>query len=263
MANYLGIFTAIILLVSAFVAMKNKARFEEAALSRDTASTNLESSQARLKAFQEELRAVPGALDEIEAAIAAKTLEENELKETAETLKTDIEDKTKRIAANKTQLDVVRKKTEEVGDVKNLAEKMRSMRSELEELNQLITSNEATLANLTSQGTAAQAQAARSQQELDVIGKGESVPSLNTRISNVYPSWGFVTLVDGNNAGVIANSTLDVVRNGKVIAKLLVTAVESRSSSASIVPGSMEEGVTLRSGDRVVPGRKSEAAAAN
>ncbi len=263
MANYLGIFTAILLLVSAFVAMKNKARFEEAAVSRGTGATNLERSQARLKTLQEEFRTLPVEIEEIEAAIVAKTAEENELKEAAETLKTDIESKTARIAANNTQLDVVRQKKTEVGDLKNLAEKMRSMRAELEELNQSITSNEATLANLTSQGTTAQAEAARRQQELDVIGKGESVPSLNTRISNVYPSWGFVTLVDGNNAGVIASSTLDVIRNGEVIAKLLVTAVESRSASASIVPDSMEEGVTLRSGDRVIPGTKAASRASN
>lgn len=61
-----------------------------------------------------------------------------------------------------------------------------------------------------------------------------------------------MTLASGNNAGVVANSTLEVVRDDQTIAKLLVTAVESTTSSASIVPDSIAADVTLMVGDRVV-----------
>ena len=49
------------------------------------------------------------------------------------------------------------------------------------------------------------------------------------------------------------NSTLDVVREDEVIAKLLVTIVEQDSASANIVPGSMAPDTFLMIGDTVRP----------
>jgi archaellum component FlaG (FlaF/FlaG flagellin family) len=125
------------------------------------------------------------------------------------------------------------------------------MRMELEELTQNITDNEASLANLTAQDAATAADAEKRKENLAILASGESLPSLKTSIRSIYPTWGFVTLNAGNNAGVTATSTLDVVRDGAIIAKLLVTSVESRSASASIIPDSIAQDVTLMVGDRV------------
>ena len=87
---------------------------------------------------------------------------------------------------------------------------------------------------------------------------GQSLPTLNTRIRSIYPTWGFVTLASGNNGGVITNSTLNVLRGDETIAQLLVTAVERNSASASIIPDSVAPGITLNVGDRVVAATKTE-----
>jgi len=256
MANILGIFTAIILAVAAFVAVKNKARLENEIVNRDSQLQSLSTSQDRLKAAQEVLKQLPIDRAEIDAQAATKTGEETKLKEANDALKSDIESKTAKISSNKQQLDEIREKTSKIGNIRDLADKMKTMRVELEELDQSITDDEATLANLTAQNTSAQSDEKTRKDELDTFSKGESLPSLNTRIRNIYPAWGFVTLADGNNGGVIANSTLDVVRDGETVARLLVTAVESRSATASIIPDSIAEDVTLMVGDRVVPGSK-------
>jgi len=86
---------------------------------------------------------------------------------------------------------------------------------------------------------------------------------LKTSIRSIYSDWGFVTLASGNNAGVMANSTLNVVRDDKVVAKLLVTAVESKIASATIVPESLAAGDTLAIGDQVVAAVKVDKPAAN
>ena len=99
--------------------------------------------------------------------------------------------------------------------------------------------------------------------KFDFISSGKSLPELKTRIRSIYPTWGFVTLGAGNSSGVVTNSILDVVRNGSVVAKLMVTAVESGSSSASIIPDSLGEDVTLMVGDRVVPTQDSKRTAKN
>lgn len=257
MANILGIFTAIILAVAAFVAMKNNARFEEEISSRDVESRNLEKSQARLKAAQEVLRQLPIERAEVDAQFAAKSEEETSIQESNEALKSEIEEKTSKIASNRGELDEIREKIAGLGNIQDLADTMRNKRVELEELDTTITNNEATLANLTARGASVQADATRRKEELDTLQKGQSIPSLKTRIRNIYPAWGFVTLADGNNAGVVANSALDVVRGNEVVARLLVTGVENSSASASIIPDSIDEGVTLMVGDQVVPGSKA------
>lgn len=253
MANILGIFTAIILAVAAFVAVKNNARLETEIGERDDRLRELDTSQTRLKDAQAVLDALPVERSEVDAQFAATTEVETQLKEQNDALKAEIESKTNTINANKQRLDDIREKTARVGDINQLESKIKTMRIELEELGQSIDRNEAQLANLTSENTAAQAEADRRREELDTLAKGSSLPSLKTRIRNIYPSWGFVTLADGNNAGVTATSRLDVIRDGEVIAKLLVTAVESSSASASIIPDSVPEDVTLMVGDRVVP----------
>ena len=223
MANILGIFTAIILAVAAFVAMKNKARLEDEITTRQTEEASLAQSQKRLKAAQEVLKALPIERAGVDEKFAAKSEEEEKLQEANAKLKSDIEEKTATIAANKTKLDEIREKLAPVGDLDTLGATMKAMR----------------------------------------LGKGESLPALKTSIRSIYPTWGFVTLNDGNNAGVNSNSTLDVVRDGETIARLLVTAVESRSASASIIPDSIAQDVTLMVGDRVVAGSKVKKAADN
>ena len=263
MANILGIFTAIILAVAAFVAMKNKARLEEEMTNRDTEEASLAQSQVRLAAAQAVLAALPVERAGVDEQFAAKSAEEAKLQEANATMKADNERKSSTIDSNKTKLDEIREKIAKVGEIRDLADKMKAMRAELEELSQSITNEEASLANLTAQNTATQADATKRAGELELLGKGESLPSLKTSIRSIYPTWGFVTLNDGNNAGVNTNSTLDVVRDGETIARLLVTAVESRSASATIIPDSIAQDVTLMVGDSVVASTKDKKAAAN
>ncbi len=258
MANILGIFTAIILAVAAFVAVKNKARLSTEIDNRADAAKNLTISQDKLKASQEVLKQLPIDRAEIESQATAKTEEQTAIQEATDELKSQIESKTATISSNKEELDVVREKIANAGNISELADKMKNTGVELAELDQSITNSEATLANLTAQNTSAQAVATQRKTELDTFKKGDSLASLNTRIRSIYPAWGFVTLAEGNNGGVIANSVLNVVRGDETVARLLVTAVESRSATASIIPDSMGEDVTLMVGDRVVPGSKEE-----
>ena len=263
MANILGIFAAIILAVSAYLAFKNNALFEEEIANRATEEASLAQSQERLKDALAVLKALPIERAEVDAEFAAQTEIETALNESNDALTADIEDKTQQIETNKQELDAFREKIAKIGNIRELAPKMQAMRRDLEELTQNISDNEASLANLTAQDAATEEDAKRRKQKLDTLSRGESLPTVNTSIRSIYPTWGFVTLNAGNNAGVASNSALDVVRDGDTIAKLLVTSVESRSASASIVPDSMSQDVTLMVGDRVVNGSKTKVAAEN
>ena len=140
---------------------------------------------------------------------------------------------------------------------------MRATNAELEELAQSISATEAKLANLTSLKHPDRITGQRDEEQVRNHQQRQSLPTLNTRIRSIYPTWGFVTLAAGNSGGVVANSTLDVVRDGSTIAKLLVTAVERNSASASIIPDSIGPDVTLMVGDRVIPAQKAAQPARN
>ncbi len=262
MANVFGILTAIVLALAAFIATKNKAAYDSEITETASQKTLLQKSQARLTTAEGILAALP-----IErAAVDTEVVKQQEIEATEQAnnikLKGDSETKTAKVASNKEKLDGIREKTAKIGNINELASKLNTLSSEIEELGQSVTSSEAKLANLTSQNTRTESEIKAATDKLSYYSRGESLPSLKTRIRSFYPNWGFVTLAAGNNSGVVTNSTLDVIRDGQPIAKLMVTAVESSTASASIVPDSIAPDVTLMVGDKVEPGQKATKPAA-
>ncbi len=257
MANVFGILTAIVLALAAFVAFKNKDHYDADISATHVQKDLLVKSQARLKAAQAVLKALPIERAGVDAEVDKLTSAEAAQKKVNDDLKQVIDAKTAKISANKEKLDDIRVKTEKSGNISTLAAKLRATSAELEELAQSITGAEAKLANLTGQIASTDTQIGQTKSKFESFANGQSLPTLKTRIRSIYPNWGFVTLASGNNAGVVANSTLNVERDGQTIAKLLVTAVETSSASASIVPDSMVADVTLMVGDHVVPGQKA------
>ena len=86
---------------------------------------------------------------------------------------------------------------------------------------------------------------------------GESNPEAVTKISSVYATLGFVILAGGDNLGIVKNSTLEVVRDDEVIAKLKVTTVEAKSAAADIIPDSVVDGESIQVSDTVRAAQKA------
>ncbi|NJM39132.1 MAG: hypothetical protein HC845_15465 [Akkermansiaceae bacterium] len=256
MSTLLGILTALIIASAGFVWYKNDQSYKAKLEERETEIARESKTEMKLKDVTEELEVLPGQVSEAEAANEKLVASEAAAAKMNEELKATAEAVAAKVSEGKAKLDELRKQTEGMGDVKDLAAKMRGMVVQREEVVQMFTAAESELASMTAKDTAAKAAVEEARTNLAKYSKGESLSSLETRIRNIYPNWGFVTLASGDNGGVISNSTLDVVRDGQTIAKLMVTAVESTTASASIIPDSMDSDVTLRVGDRVVPGQK-------
>jgi SMC interacting uncharacterized protein involved in chromosome segregation len=264
MANVFGILTAIVLAVSAFVAFKNKAAYQESIEQTRTRKQELVKSKARLAAAEEKMNVtLPGAIAGLNSEVDQLTVDEAKQKKANDELTAKVETTTKTIASNKVKLDTASEKIKNMGDLNLLAAKIKTMNAEIVDIVTETDSTSAKLANLTAQNASTEGQVTSTKSKFESFANGESLPSVNTRIRSIYPNWGFVTLASGNNVGVVTNSTLNVVRDGKTIAQLLVTAVESTTASASIVPDSMAPDVTLMVGDRVVPGLKATKPAGN
>jgi len=289
MANVFAILTAIVLALASFIAYKNKDAYEKEILitgneiaRKDALNAGKTDEQGTLKPEYDKkcemakLGYNQGQLD-LKNANIVKTLEEiktvkaeiavQEKKEFDQTkvnakLTSDIAEKDAEYTKNQKPLDDLKQKTEKFGDINELAAKMRNLKTEVEELVQLNATADAKLANLTAQNNQTENQVKSSKDKIEKFASGQSLASLNTRIRTIYPTWGFVTLAAGNNAGVVANSSLEVVRNGSTIAKLMVTSVEATTASASIVPDSLAQDTVLMVGDKVIASTKAPAAPA-
>lgn len=257
MANVFGILTAIVLAISAFVAYQNKNAYQREITAATERKDELSKSKARLKLATDTYNSTLAQRNEVDTENVGLAETEVAQKKTNSDLDELVKDKTAKVAVNKEKLDEIRDKTAKIGDIKELASKMRATNAELVELAQSISSAEAKRDDLIAQNTRAEKDASGLKSMFETISSGQSLPTLNTRIRSIYPTWGFVTLSAGNAAGVTANSTLDVVRDGSTIAKLLVTAVEAGTASASIIPDSVAQDVTLMVGDRVIPAQKA------
>jgi len=258
MSKIFGILTAVVLAVSAFIALKNKANYGHEITARQATEKKLDETRQKLDKLQGDLAATQEAHEKMKAEIPKAKSQEAAQKKINDDLTVTKTDKGTEVEANKTKLDQIREKTGALGNIRDLASKMQAMNNEIKDLDASIALNESKLAALTSENTQVDSQVAEQRKQAELRSKGESFSTLKTRISAVYPNWGFVTLAAGNTAGVITNSTLDVVRNDEVIAKLLVTAVERNTASASIIPDTIKADTTLMSGDQVVPGARVE-----
>jgi hypothetical protein len=258
MANVFAILSAIALAAAAFLAMKNKEAYADEIKARQGEQDRLATQTAKhesLVADYDETAATRKSTEEETVGLRAKETEQTKKNKDVES---SVATKKAEADSNAAKITEVETQLKEVGNIEELVGKMKRTKQDLEEFTLAIASTEAKLADLTSEKNRTEG----------VIGTYTAKNSNysnkrsffgSTRISAIYPAYGFVTLPLGNNAGVVSGSPLDVVRDGSVIAKLRVRSVESGRAAAEIIPDSVAADTTLSVGDRVVPG--SEAAA--
>ncbi len=189
--------------------------------------------------------------EEQQKAAEAKTAEVVAQQEKLESLKKEIADKENQVREQKASIDALADQLKELGDVKELVTKMRRMSDELVQLQSDIDQTTTKLNNLISEKNRTAAIISSFEEENGWRNANLSNPKLNTRISSIFDTYGFVTLPVGNNGGVVGGSSLDVVRDGEVIAKLLVKTVEASTSAAEVIPDTLRADTVLMVGDQI------------
>jgi len=255
MVNVFGILTAIVLALASFVAYKNKDAYANELIHRKDEDRKLAATEARLKTAQNSLADTQGKHTEAKALVAKLKTEEAEHESASKALKEDVDSKTAVVDSNKSKLEQTRVEAGKIGAIRDDADKVKTLGVEMEELKVSIAKDVAKLEELTKDNSQTTARNDVMKGRTDMISRRESFFT-ETRIGAIYPNWGFVTLGAGNISGVVAGSTLEIVRNAKAIGKLLVTAVEANTASASIIPESLVKGTVLMIGDQVVPTHK-------
>lgn len=256
MSTIFGTLTLIALALACFIGLKNKNAYQLEIEKRKETEVALAKTEARREAAIKDRDGTRAEKEAVLAEIPKVEAQRDEQQKANEELTKTKEAKIAEAEANKAKLDQAREKIGGLDNIKSLAGQMGAKINESRDLDDAVNANEQKLANLTTENTRVENVVAEQRRQGEMRSKGESFPNLRTRISAVYPNWGFVTLAAGNTSGVITNSTLDVVRNDEVIAKLLVTAVERNTASASIIPDTVKDDAAPSVGDLVVPGVK-------
>ena len=252
MANILGIFAAVFLIGASFFSIKNKAALadQERILSEqeDTKNRNVkhfeevdatyEDNEARRIAANEEDVKVSESLEKQEVS---NKLLSSQIKTTTG----DVEVKKEKVADGKEKL-------AKVGDLDDLRRKLDDLGVDLAELNSGLAqrANEI-VARQTVKGTLL-TENDRLEGILDKYTKRESLPGATARVARVLSDFDFVILSGGDNAGIVNESKLDVLRGGVVIGQLMVTTTTQNSAAANPVVDSFV-GTAVRVGDTVVP----------
>ena len=256
MANIFGILTTVVLIIALFVASKNKTRYEDEIL-------NVTAEKKRLEISQERLATAQGRLSDLNEEIPVVRARADELAAQAEEQRTanarvesEVQTKTNQVGNRRNQVSQLQETIASFGDYNRMAQTLRGLQAEIDELEDVDDGIPARIAHvdrLNSEATQIEADNTTATSLLDGYERGESRQGLTTRIRSIYPTWGFVTLASGGIAGVAGDSTMNVIRDGQVVARLQVSAVEPNSSTATIIPGSLSDEVTLSIGDTVIP----------
>jgi len=248
MANIIGYITAALLAATAFLAIKNKGAIAEYSKeSREGARDIIDQ-----KRVLEEKRTVL-VQHESESDVAAAEIAT--LKQEVEDAEASLSELDEKIAATEEAEAEKEKEVEKADEFIAKAEEVEFLLKDLKTQQRELAESQDKIATLEAKLASAEASRQAGVARVEAVArknKGNTSSGLSTSIRNTVPSWGFVILNGGDTAGVVSGSTLQVVRSGEVIAKLLVRTVELGTASADIIPGTQKRGVTLRNGDRVV-----------
>jgi len=257
MANVFAILTAIVLAAAAFIASKNKAKYEAEIEARKAEETRLHKSEARVEDLTKQFDSTAAERKTTEETNVSLTEAEGAQKKKNAALESALSEKETQAESNAKKIASIEEGMKELGPIDEMVEKIKTTSQELVTLKEDISSTEAKLADLTSEKGRTEGVIGSFRAKDSNYSNKHSFFS-STRISQVFPTYGFVTLPIGNNGGVISGSPLNVVRDGAVVAKLRVSSVEAGRAAAEIVPDSLAEGTTLQAGDRVVPGAEDK-----
>ena len=259
MANIFSILTALVLVISGFLAYANWGREGEEKrgyrgwiTQRQSEESLLDQNEKRLAAVKAELAETEGELADFNGKNETLQKEVDEQLAKNKALKDDLDNKKQVADSKEAQVRDREDSFVPLPDVQMVISKLKKTRDTLSQLSLSIDEKEASTLNLEAQKKSTEATIANLKEKISWRVNGTSDPALQTKVRSVFSGLGFVTLAGGDNLGIVKDSQLSVVRDGEEIAKLIVTTVELTSSAADIDPDSVADGVTVQAGDKVV-----------
>jgi len=257
----LSALAAVCLAGSAFFAWKNQERLKNERAREEYTKKNLTSIQDHKKAADEaktkhttDLAEATKEIEKAKAEVADTAAKAQEKEQELAQIKTNLEGVSKVVKELKAKIEEAGDITKLLATIKDLQTKKKDAEGALANQNQRYATAQENVKNLLEGVKSAEEREARGR-------KGIVEPDFTASVSRSFNEWGFVVLSKGNGGGVFANADLEVKRGKNVIGKLKVRNVEQNTSVADIIPGSVSEGTSIRSGDLVVAAPQAQPAA--
>ncbi|MDB4259875.1 hypothetical protein N9821_01855 [Akkermansiaceae bacterium] len=131
------------------------------------------------------------------------------------------------------------------GIVENLEEDKKAKTKKLDELENIH-------AQLTRKVADTKAEIARQTSKIAESKARVNGNTFRATVSSVNNEWGFLVIAAGEKSGLAGDSKLLLVRNGRLLGKVLISSLEANQAIAEIAPGSMATGVRPQPGDSVI-----------
>ncbi|MEM9081155.1 MAG: hypothetical protein AAGC74_10740 [Verrucomicrobiota bacterium] len=252
MANIFGILAAVVLAATAVFAFYNKGAYNDQLSEVETQELRQAQNERTFEEEKEKANAneAETKVAQEEAVKLKGELEEQLAQNTS--LQSDIDDKKAAAESKKGQLEAAEDALSGFGDLGDLESKLEKLQTDLAALRGEVLQKNGEIAAGSARRSTLDVENSELSGVLEGYAKKVSNPGLRTRVTRVVSELGFVIIGGGDNAGVIRDSTLEVVRHGEVIAKLQVTGTETSTAAANIVPDSLAEGEAIRVGDSVI-----------
>lgn len=254
LVNILGILAVVALAVSGWLAWENKGAYETQIAARQNEEKLLKVAQDdnttalnNIKIAEDDLATKQSTQEEVEGEVADQ-------QEVLDDIEVEIEDQKLNIGEKKEELAELEIETRELGEADELIADVKRYQLQINELETELSTAQTSRSVLDNSSDKLKQEISVTKGKIELYNSSSSSPDLKTSVAQVFNGYGFVTLRGGDSAGIIKGSTLDVVRGGETVAKLLVTTVESGSAAADIIPESVLADTSVRAGDTVVSG---------
>lgn len=248
--------SAVALLVGVWFSYQMRLALEEEIKMGKRAEENQKAVQAEFPKVAEQKDLKTKQLAEQE-----KALEDVKVEITKVNADVDLKGKEKELT--QTNLDEVNKQLTQleeqirkVGDVKKLMASVQEETEKKKAVDAAIANQQQQLALADEKIGKVQAEITRFQDVERRQRSGVVEPGFTARVAQAFQEFGFVVLNKGNANGIFADALLDVKRGRQVVARLKVRDVEQGMSVADLVPGTLAQGESIRSGDLVVAAKE-------
>ncbi len=217
-----------------------------------TTQGTLSLTKTELKKSQEELTAATGKIEEQGKEIATQKGQMDDLTKKIAEATTAMEAKTTEVATLTKQVEDLMKK----GGVNPVLggddPVVAALKAEVAKAQAEMAESKALVDSLTAKKKEIEDQMASLVQYKKAREMGFVRQGTTGRILAVNGGWNFVVLSIGDKQGAVVGATMLVLRGGEPIAKARISSVETATSIADILPGSVRRGVTVQPGDTVV-----------
>lgn len=252
----------VVLLGAAYFTLEQRRKFAEiedvrltTIAENRTVSENADTEEAKLKIAKEARATAEQKQEELTQGLAALQSTASTLQREAGELDATIKTQDEEFADLEKTRNEVANALKDLGEditLDNLAEKIQGIdedrkakQAKLEELETLAGSAEKALASTRA--------------EIDRLVKREidrsariGRNSMEAVVSAVNQDWGFLVIGAGSNSGFTPQTSLLVERDGRMIGRVIPSAIEPTQTIADIDFNSMGAGVRLQPGDRVI-----------